>query len=283
MILETLFLMIGLTDLYKIGSYALTSKKMRPEKPLVEDYNLKPEEINRIKNYLQSMHHYSDDQSPRMRDPSSYCRSFRTCYECVKSMWFPCGWCHNYGCTDNPEKLCPYAETVAEKSNLTGEVKACPHIYHDGPITVPAGVRIDLKVKLFAPDPIIYDKEIICQIKVQGKLSHLKGLLLNNVVYCYPVVLNSDATEYGDSDDGTLRLVWGGAQPYSNELPLEVYKCEILGMDCESCKLIPSVYACGWCDHTSKCVIAEKCTEDMMKWALNKLTCEHYGKKLLYI
>lgn len=282
MILEILSLILILSKLEDVGSYALTSRRTQPDETLVD--NIKLEEMSRIKKYLHTMKGYNEDQTHGgMRDPSSYCRSFQNCYECVKSMWFPCGWCHNYGCTENPEKLCPFAETTAEKSNITGEIKACPHVQHEGPILIPSGIRINIKVKLYIPDPVMYDKEIMCQIKIKDRLTHLKGLILNDVVYCYPITLQIEAIRFGDTDIGSLKLIWGGAQPYSNEIPLIVYNCETLAVDCESCRLIPSAYACGWCDQSSKCVISDKCSNDMMKWTLNRLTCEHYGKKLLYV
>ncbi|PZC84531.1 hypothetical protein B5X24_HaOG204561 [Helicoverpa armigera] len=272
------FLLIVL-QMKTIDSFASTSRKMQRAEPLADDDVLKPDELSKIKSYLLSMSHMHDDEpQPPIRDPSGYCRSFNNCYECVKSMWFPCGWCHNYGCTENPGALCPLAETKADKSNISGQIRACPHIESEGPVLVPGGVRVNIKVKVYIPDPALYEKDIICQVKIGTELNHLKGLILKDVVYCYPAVLKSRSNEFDDNDRGTLMLIWGGAQPYSNKVPLIVYNCETLATDCESCRIIPSVYGCGWCDQTAKCVMGAKCSNDMMQWTLNRLTCENYGR-----
>lgn len=241
---------------------------------------LRSDEMTRIKSFLQTMNHYNKVNHSRtsfMKDPNSYCRSFDNCYECVKSLWFPCGWCHNYGCTESPEYLCPYAETKADISNITGELKACPHIEYDAPIAVPSGESKKIKLQLYVPDPALYNKEIICQIKFLERTIHLKGLIVNDVVHCYPVVLTSYAKMYGETDRGTLSLIWGGAQPYSNEVPLIVYKCEVLASNCELCRRIPAAYECGWCDSIAKCVSKEKCLSKS-NWIRNRMTCENYGK-----
>ncbi|KAJ8719786.1 hypothetical protein PYW08_011961 [Mythimna loreyi] len=243
---------------------------------------LRSEEMSRIKNFLQSIDRYKDNNDhTSMKDPSGYCRSFENCFECVKSLWFPCGWCHNYGCTESPEALCPYAETKADKSNLTGEVKGCPHIEHDGPVAVQSGELTTIKVQLYVPDPALYNKEIICQIKVGQRTTHLKGLLVNDFVHCFPVVLNSYAKLYGETDRGTLTLLWGGAQPFSNKVPLIVYDCEVLAPNCELCRRIPANYGCGWCDSIAKCVNKEKC-QSKSNWTRNRMTCENYGRALTY-
>ncbi|XP_075977384.1 uncharacterized protein LOC142977390 [Anticarsia gemmatalis] len=253
--------------------------------PTTESYDivrLSPEEISRIKDFLMSLNQFNDG-SMLLKDPSGYCRSFSNCYDCVKSMWYPCGWCHNLGCTERPEKICPTAATNVEISNITGEIKACPHIYHNGPVLVPAGVNMYIKVNVYLPDPIVNDKEIICQIRLKNRHMHLKALLINNMVYCIPMILKSDLLEYGDTERGSLRVIWGGAQPYSNEVPLLVYSCEALATECESCRMIPAAYQCGWCDDTQSCVTGDKCADDLMKWTLNRLTCEPYSRKLFYV
>ncbi|XP_035438070.1 plexin A3-like [Spodoptera frugiperda] len=274
-------MLVGIIQLILIACKILeasTSKKMQSSDLVSHDSILKTADMARIKSFVQTMNHFNDDQTPQMKDPSSYCHTFNTCHECVKSMWFPCGWCHNYGCTESPQTLCPRAETKAEKSNITGEIRACPRAEHDGPLLIPGGVRVNMKIKIYVPDPAIYEQEIICQIKLRNRLTHLKGLILNDIVYCYPIALEPHAVQFGDTDKGTLTLLWGGTQPYSNSIEIIVYNCELLASDCESCRIIPSVYGCGWCDQTAKCVIGDKCPKDMMKWTLNRLTCEHYGK-----
>lgn len=257
---------------------ALTEKKMQATDPLSDDrVVLTPEDVFRIKSFLLSLDHVKDGP---MKDPGSYCRSFDNCYECVKSIWFPCGWCHKFGCTDSPEVLCPNAETEAEKSNITGEIKACPHIEHEGPILVPEGVSTKIKVKVYAPDPAILDQAIVCQIKIGKRLTHLKGVIRNGFVHCYPVVLQSYAKLYGDKDRGSLTLVWGGAQPYSNEIPLVVYNCEVLVSNCEDCTKIPAEFGCGWCDTIMKCVMKEECAHSRLTWIRDWGACSVNGKKL---
>lgn len=214
----------------------------------------------------------------RPADKSEYCSSFRTCFECVKSVWYPCDWCHNVGCTNIGEILCPYAMTM--KSFNQNILKACPYIQHQGPILLPSGLRSHITVKLHAPDPILTDMDIICQIKMKNRLTHLKGLIIKQSVYCYPVQLNAD--EFRETVFGSFRVLWGGYEPYSNEVPLTVYNCGILADECDECRLIAPEFGCGWCDELNSCVTANKC-EDMMNWSLNRLTCKYIKKKMFFV
>ncbi|KOB78359.1 Plexin-A2 [Operophtera brumata] len=193
---------------------------------------------------------------------TSACSSFRTCSECVKSV--PCNWCHNLGCTNIGDKLCPYG--IALKKSNINKAKECPYII-PGPILLASGIRTFIDVKLYAPDPIISDMNIICQIKLKNRVSHLKGVTINNSVYCHPIVLNTKETL-----TGSFRLNWGGVDPYSNRVPVTVFNCEELAKNCESCITIDPVFRCGWCKSISSCVIANQCT-GVTNWSGNNQTC----------
>ena len=276
MLIKTLSIILIMSR--QTATKGLIAKKIHHVEPVTEDsVILRPRDNIRIKSYVQSMNHYKDGP---IKDPGSYCRTFDTCYECVKSVWFPCGWCHDFGCTDNPEHHCPFAETEAKRFNITGELKACPYIGHQGSILVPEGLLTKIKVQLYGPDPAILEKEITCQIIVGNRLTNIVGTIQNGYVHCSPIVLQSYANLYRDKNRGALSLVWGGAQPYSNRIPLIVYNCEVAAINCEECTKIPAEYGCGWCAPTAKCVMQGKCALSLFHWIRDSSTCKVYGKEV---
>lgn len=247
------------------------------------DHYLTTDEKKKIIGYLNSANIGKKKPTKLIEDPTGYCRSFRTCFDCSKSIWYPCGWCHNYGCTDQPEKLCTFAMSKFDlvDTNTTDDLApVCPYIEHRGSILIPAGVRQNIHVKLHTSDPVLYEKELICQLQFSNRLTHLKALILNDVVYCYPVTL--DTVDQGETNVGTMRLIWGGVQPFSNKIPVSVYRCDVLAVDCESCRVLPPEYGCGWCSDENVCVVADKCS-DHLKWNVNRLTCKSLGKKMFYV
>lgn len=236
------------------------------------------EERVKLKAFLKYVKSDNELETSIMRDAATYCRSFKSCEDCVRTSWYSCGWCHNFGCTHNPEVLCPLAGNRLEKPNYT-DVKVCPSISHDGPILIAAGGIINIRVSLQAVDPVIYDKDIICQIRLDNdqKVFHVKGLILNSIVYCYPFSLDTQ-----EADRGIFRLIWGGAAPFSNEMAMVVYQCDALASDCDSCRVLPAKYLCGWCPVLEKCVIGQKCNNNFLKWTLSKITCQLQDNKQLF-
>lgn len=243
--------------------------------PEVSGNHLSTNDKKKIVNFLKSITNQKKaTSSPNIMDPLSYCRSFRTCLQCAESRWYPCGWCHNYGCTDKPEKLCNYAINKLDlvDSNSTKDMQMlCPYIEHSEPIIAPAGIRQNLQVKVHVTDPVLYEKEIICQLKFRNRMTHLKALILDNFVYCYPVTLST--ADRGDPNVGVLRLIWGGVRPFSNKIKIVVYDCQHLASDCISCSKIPPEYGCGWCGQDNTCVISDKCS-DLLMWNINRLSCK---------
>jgi hypothetical protein len=97
-----------------------------------------------VKDYFYSDPKSREELTPVAKfieNPTSYCRSFHTCDECYRSLWFSCGWCHMYGCTYQAERLCYYAKSkkdIKDKNDLSA---LCSSIKHQGSIIVPAGMR----------------------------------------------------------------------------------------------------------------------------------------------
>lgn len=204
------------------------------------------------------------DEAPRIT-PINYCSSFKTCLECVKSYLYPCDWCHNFGCVNIGDKLCPYV--IALKNSNQNIMKMCPYIQYHGSIMLPSGQRTLIDVKMQAPDPITYSMRIICQLKLKNRLTHMKGFVLKNWVYCYPIKVDTRETLIG-----SFSLIWGGVDPYSNEVPVTVYNCEVLAYNCESCRILPQAFECGWCNSQNSCMTACACN-DLMTWSQNKVRC----------
>lgn len=225
--------------------------------------------VNIIKDLLKSIEE-TNRGNPNIKDLTVHCNSFRSCYQCINNIDAKCKWCHDVGCVKNTSRLC---KGIKRRNSTVNQ--DCPYIVHQGSILIPAGVKINLKIKLHAPDPVIYNKDIKCEIRLINKIIHLKGVLFNDIVYCYPTVL--DTKMFNNVASGTFKLIWGGVQPYSNQIPIEVYKCENLAIDCSSCKLLPSEYGCGWCNKIKNCVIGAKCG-NFMEWHINKISCKPYGK-----
>lgn len=208
-------------------------------------------------------------------NPNEYCRKIKTCAECVKTTLYKCEWCHDYGCTDDALKLCPRA--VKRFQNLKS-TDLCPSIKYNDKIIIPYGIKVNIKVKLNAPDPAVHKKEAICQVKLENHLTHLRALIIQNMIYCYPIMFKYKP--HKGAVHGTLQIIWGGMEPFSNVIPITIYRCENLANDCNSCISIPKAYACGWCPNTNVCVIGEECSEDIIRWSLNRLNCN--DKKLRY-
>lgn len=213
--------------------------------------------------------------------PETYCRHFNNCIECTSGTLYPCSWCHDIGCVSETERACKLRYSSNLSTNSSTQDIRCPFISHTGPILLPADVRTNIKVKIFSPDPVIYEKEIVCEINFKQKYIHLKGMIVKNIVHCYPVQLN--VKRNGDIETGLLRVLWDGIDPHSNVLPVVVYTCENLAQDCDSCRTIPPEYGCGWCDIYNACILGDKCINNFVKWALNRLSCDAFNRKLYYV
>ncbi|XP_038212871.1 plexin-A3-like [Zerene cesonia] len=246
-------------------------------KTFITDLELTPRNVTN--NFKGDMITQSDIVGKKdSKDIDSYCRSIHSCYDCVKSELYPCGWCHDFGCTGKPHNLCPKTKDASNDNRHRG-VSSCPYIQHDGDIFIPAGIRTNLKVKLHILDPIIYRKSIICQIRLKDRITQLKGFIVSNFVYCYPFIID----EIGLSKyTGTFKLIWGGVNPYSNEIPVSVYKCEKLAKSCGSCTSLRPEYGCGWCEDTHKCVVSDKCEGNIIKLIVNETSCFVHEVKLFH-
>lgn len=125
---------------------------------------------------------------------SKLCSTFKTCEECVQSSpWLGCKWCHDYGCTNKAEELCPELEEITRM--LPRELK-CPRIESKDSTPVPTGVNMNFKLKLYTPEPnIIFKKELICQFKLENQFIHLRAYLLYDTIFCSPITLDFDSNE----------------------------------------------------------------------------------------
>lgn len=206
----------------------------------------------------------------------SYCSSLNSCKACLKTTRDRCGWCHNYGCTNKQGLLCPKVDYQLVNQHYWKWISFCPSISHSGPILITVG-DVNITVKIKVNDPVLYEKEIICVVKLKQNVVLVKGNITNGYVNCSSIRMN----ETNVTDQGMFSLIWGGVQPLSNEIPLEVYTCELLGTAKESCMLIPGEYNCIWCHALKRCINSEKYNRDSTSF--NMMSCESKTKILHYV
>lgn len=218
---------------------------------------------------ITSRSHHIDDRNPKEKQYAYNtqlvaCHDHRSCRSCVT----PCTWCHRYGCVDNPLQYCPEAQYEKLRSHQS---IACSSIEHEGPILILAGIRKTIEVALHIIDPaVLFDPDVICVIQIDGQTTHLKGRIVNDIVKCYPMTIETK----GKVLFGNFSLLWHGIEKYSNALKLISYSCEDMAKDCSRCLLIPAEYGCGWCEKTKTCDMRERCTS-ILKWGLGRQSCNN--------
>lgn len=205
----------------------------------------------------------------RKENLEPYCAKITSCDECIKNSAY-CDWHFDYGCSR-------IDLNVLVSKTLTTMKFHCPFVTHEGHVAIHAGVSTNVDVKVYAPFPEMFEREISCEIQVSDSVTLLQGVIINDMVHCYEFQYDLDSenpVEYG-----SFKLNWGGIDPYSNEVPLVVYNCETMAKDCESCSQIGPEYGCGWCDVLSQCVMEKKCPTHG-NWWLSRNSCHHVSKEL---
>lgn len=232
--------------------HEIKSQKYIHSTLLSHGHNLKLKDYD-IKHRAKSTQHELRQTSlaNQIVDPSKYCRSFRTCHECVNGIIYPCNWCHNIGCSYKEENLC----SVLPIDNFALKNLSCPFIYTKMPILIPSGIGNNIAVKINIPDPAMKEKDFVCQINFKYNKIHARGIITDDMFYCFPPKLVIRTPR----EAGALRVLWDGVEQYSNEIPVFVYRCESMASNFLDCSKLPFKYGCGWCNTTMQCAIAEKC------------------------
>lgn len=201
----------------------------------------------------------------------SYCTSLSSCWDC-KRAGTQCDWCHDIGCTHYPSLHCPqkvFLDNAWHKNSLE---RYCTEIVSSDPIFVPANLRRFIKLNLRIDDLTLYKRSIICEIHIEQAIVRVKGSIGQSTLYC-------DMTSLRISRSvalGYVRLLWGGAEPYSNMILMIVYRCEYMASNCLECQSLDKRFNCGWCEETSNCILLEECPRQSGPWIDRKSLCGRY-------
>lgn len=195
-----------------------------------------------------------------------HCNSLKTCRDC-KSAKFPCEWCHNFGCTASPHHYCP--KVVLESMQAKQVHPTCPKIDAGSTVFIAANIRNIIKVNLTTNDWDVEKNRLICSLDVNYKTVQGVGTVHGRTIYC-------DMAEIKMKRDvmvGKLKVIWGGADPYSNSVLVVVYRCEGLANNCGDCKKVHDEFECGWCEESSSCTVIQNCPRQIGKWSPKTSNC----------
>ena len=197
-----------------------------------------------------------------------YCTSFTSCWDC-KRAGTRCDWCHEVGCTHYPSRHCPQKVFLDNAFHKNSPKRQCTEIVSPDPVFFPANVRGFVELNMKVDDLTLYDRDVMCEIHIENSVLRLKAIVGDNTVQCDLTTLKiSQAVVLG-----YIRLLWGGAEPYSNMILMVVYKCETMANDCMECQDLDKRFKCGWCDETLKCSLKEQCPGVLGIWAQRKSVC----------
>lgn len=205
----------------------------------------------------------------------SYCRSFKSCHDCKRAA-FQCEWCHDIGCTNHARLYCPKKVFLDNLWKKDGMNRYCTELVTRGPVFLPANVRRFMKIELKVDDMTLYERNIVCEIHLERKIIQVAGSLDKNIVYCDTMVLKISR----NVAIGYLRLIWGGAEPYSDMILLIVYNCHTLAASCVDCQGLNKEFQCGWCKDTLNCSLMEQCPRQYGPWITRNNTCGRHDNSL---
>ncbi|XP_059062806.1 plexin A3-like [Achroia grisella] len=197
------------------------------------------------------------------------CSSIKTCHSCKKA--YQCEWCHDTGCTSFPRLYCPKRLFLENLWRRKSNERYCTEIVNSHPIFVPANVRRFINLELKIDDLTLYQRNIICEIRIDYKIIQVTATFDENTVYCDVMILKTSR----NVSLGSLKLIWGGAEPHSNVILLIVYNCQTLALNCEQCLRLNKDFQCGWCEEKSSCSLIEECPRQYGLWMNKSVPCDN--------
>ncbi|XP_056278148.1 plexin A3 isoform X3 [Pseudoliparis swirei] len=200
------------------------------------------------------------------------CSVLDSCTSCVSSV-FPCHWCkYRHICTNNLHD-CSFQE------GRVSTMEGCPQILPTSDILVPAGLvrPITLRARNL-PQPQSGQKNYECVFRIQGVLQRVPAVRFNSsCIQCQNTSYWYDGDETGDLAVD-FSIVWDGDfyidKPASMKALL--YKCEAQRSSCGQCLKAPTVFECGWCSESRRCLLRQHCpSESWMHHGRHNLRCSH--------
>lgn len=219
-----------------------------------------------------------DTQLSRLDSIQHYCTSFSSCQGC-KGADLHCEWCHEIGCTHYPSLHCPQKLFLDNVWHKNSEERYCTEIVSSDPIFVPANIRRFIKLNLKIDDLTLYKRHIMCEIHIEQTVLRVKGSMGESTLYCDMTILRI----MRNVALGYVRLLWGGAEPFSNMILMVVYRCELMASNCMECQALDKRFNCGWCEETSQCILLEECPRQAGPWIDKKSLCSKYYRDVSYL
>ncbi|XP_015249442.1 PREDICTED: plexin A3-like [Cyprinodon variegatus] len=202
------------------------------------------------------------------------CSVLSSCTSCVSST-FPCHWCkYRHICTNNLQD-CSFQE-----GRVSG-MEGCPQILPTADILVPAGMvrPITLRARNL-PQPQSGQKNYECVFNIQGRVQRIPAVRFNSsCIQCQNTTYTYDGDEAGDLQVD-FSIVWDGDFLIDKPAYMKVslYKCEAQRSSCGQCLKAPSVFECGWCVESRKCLLRQHCPSAEQNWmhhGRHNVRCSH--------
>lgn len=203
----------------------------------------------------------------------SYCQSFKSCHDCKKTT-FHCEWCGYIGCTSFPRLHCPKKVFLDDIWKKNKHERYCTEIINKQPIFIPANLRRFIRLDLKVDDLTLYERNVICEIQIEQKIIQVPASFDTKTAYCDTSILRTSKNIVL----GSLRLNWGGVEPYSNSVLLLIYSCQNLAPSCRDCLNLNKEYGCGWCKELASCSLMEECPRQYEPWLNKSNSCGHQSK-----
>ncbi|KAG6453851.1 plexin A3 [Manduca sexta] len=182
------------------------------------------------------------------------CSSYVSCTQCTNSP-YNCNWdlvdsiCIDAAGQDNTMIV---SNTVSIEQDKKMTV-VCPKLLAPQRIWVPAGIKVNVKVKVQGIRPNMTGK-LYCLFKVEARTMAVAGNFHDNVVRCDDAILNYESS--APMMSASLTIAWDEWKRLDNPqgVHLKIYKCAVMASDERSCHLLPKTYKCKWttkgtCEH----------------------------------
>lgn len=173
------------------------------------------------------------------------CKSYTTCSQCTRED-VGCGWC-------------TYANQCSTACITNGVTKPaqCPAVTYQQTF-IPAGYPRPVIVKgVNFPKPFEGNTNTYkCKVSIAGGIETLEAVYKDtNTIVCAESHTFSTDEKTGETE-ASIEVSWGGEDIEREASPqLSIYRCNILGSDCSSCRSNSAQRNCGWCERSNTCML----------------------------
>ncbi|VDO98083.1 unnamed protein product [Soboliphyme baturini] len=177
------------------------------------------------------------------------CAQHVLCTSCVSSRW-QCDWClHDNRCVRDNE-ICSN-QNDENDSGVHLHTNSCPHIDRQDlfEVLLPDSSPTSITVPVSNLDKLLDNdrNQLICATTIEGSEIRVRGSLSmdEKKIKCEDYAYTYDLVKPSLTTDFQLRTQKGIV---IDKVKVQIYKCELMAVDCSRCVSLESRYGCVWCE-----------------------------------